>query len=57
MAEYQKYLGLVAVNAQEEDSALKQEIEEGLEWVGLNWGDFEFATDPDEKIDLVTKHI
>ncbi len=49
MAEYQKYLGLVAENAQEEAAALKQEIEEGLEWVGLNWGDLEFATDPDEK--------
>ena len=49
MAEYQKYLGLVAENSQEEAAALKQEIEEGLEWVGLNWGDLEFATDPDEK--------
>ena len=49
MAEYQKYLGLVAENAQEEAAALKQEIEEGLEWVGLNWGGFEFGTDPDEK--------
>ena len=49
MAEYQKYLGLVAENAQEEAAALKQEIEEGLEWFGLNWGGFEFGTDPDEK--------
>ena len=49
MAEYQKYLGLVAENFQEEAAALKQEIEEGLEWVGPNWGDLEFATDPDEK--------
>ena len=44
MAEYQKYLDLIEMDAVEEAAALKQEIEEGLEWVGLTWADLEFAT-------------
>lgn len=44
MAEHQKYLDLVEAGAVEEAAALKQEIEEGLEWVGLTWADLEFAT-------------
>ena len=46
MAEYHKYLGLLGENANEEAALLKQEIEEGLEWIGLNWEDLEFANEP-----------
>tara|TARA_B100001989_G_C24253231_1_gene323120 strand:+ start:42 stop:248 length:207 start_codon:yes stop_codon:yes gene_type:complete len=43
--EYQKYLGLLGENADEEAVLLKKEIEEGLEWIGLNWEDLEFANE------------
>jgi len=46
LAEYQKYLGLLGENAHEEAALLKKEIEEGLEWIGLNWEDLEFANEP-----------
>ena len=48
MTEYKKYLDLVADGADNEAAALKQEIEEGLHWVDLNWADLEFANDPDQ---------
>ena len=44
MAEYQKYLDLVEGGAVEEAAALKRDIQEGMEWVGLTWADLEFAT-------------
>ena len=47
LAEYKKYLVLVADGADEEAAVLKQEIEEGLNWVELSWADLEFANDPD----------
>ena len=45
MAEYQKYLGLLEVGKQEEAAALKQEIEEGLEFAEMSWADLEFASE------------
>mgnify|MGYP007028037289 CR=1 FL=1 len=44
MAEYQKYLDLVEGGAVEEAAALKRDIQEGMEWVGLTWAALEFAT-------------
>ena len=43
MAEYQKYLDLIEMDAVEEAAALQNDILEGLEWVGLTWADLEFA--------------
>jgi len=48
LAEYKKYLGLIAEGAHTEAAALKEEIEEGLHWVDLSWADLEFANDPDQ---------
>ena len=45
LAEYKKYLGLVADGAFDEAEALKEEIEEGLDWIELSWADLEFAND------------
>ena len=44
MAEYQKYLDLIEMDAAEEAAALQKDIQEGLEWVGLTWADLEFAS-------------
>ena len=44
MAEYQKYLDLIEMDAVEEAAALQQDIQDGLEWVGLTWADLEFAS-------------
>jgi len=43
MAEYKRYLSMVAVGNKEEAAALKLEIQDGLSWVGLSWDDLEFA--------------
>ena len=43
MAEYQKYLDLIEMDAAEEAAALQKDIQEGLEWVGLTWTDLEIA--------------
>lgn len=48
LAEYKKYLGLVAEGAHTEAAALKEEIEEGLHWVDLSWANLEFANNPDQ---------
>lgn len=48
LAEYRKYLMLVADGATDEAALLKQEIEEGLNWVELCWADLEFANDSDQ---------
>ena len=48
LAEYRKYLILVADGANDEAALLKQEIEEGLNWVELSWANLEFANDPDQ---------
>ena len=48
LVEYRKYLILVADGATDEAALLKQEIEEGLDWVELSWPDLEFANDPDQ---------
>ena len=48
LAEYRKYLILVADGANDEATLLRQEIEEGLNWVELNWADLEFANDSDQ---------
>jgi len=48
LAEYKKYLGLVAEGAHTEAAALKEEIEEGLHWVDLSWAYLEFANNPDQ---------
>ena len=50
LAEYRKYLILVADGATDEAALLKQEIEEGLNWVELTWADLEFANDPDQSL-------
>ena len=42
-AEYQNYLDLIEMDAVEEAAALQNDIQEGLEWVGLTWADLEFA--------------
>ena len=47
LVEYRKYLILVADGANDEAALLKQEIEEGLNWVELTWADLEFANDSD----------
>ena len=39
---------LVADGANDEAALLKQEIEEGLNWVELSWADLEFANDPNQ---------
>ena len=44
MAEYQKYLDLIEMDAVEEAAAIQNDIQEGLEWVGLTWADLEFAS-------------
>ena len=43
MAEYQKYLDLIETDAVDEAAVLQNDIQEGLEWVGLTWTDLEFA--------------
>ena len=48
LAEYRKYLILVADGANDEAALLRQEIEEGLNWVELSWADPEFANDPNQ---------
>jgi hypothetical protein len=48
LAEYRKYLILVADGANDEAALLRQEIEEGLNWVELSWADLEFANDPNQ---------
>jgi len=48
LAEYRKYLILVADGANDEAALLKQEIEEGLNWVELTWADLEFANDSEQ---------
>ena len=48
LAEYRKYLILVADVANDEAALLRQEIEEGLSWVELTWADLEFANDPNQ---------
>ena len=48
LAEYRKYLILVADGANDEAALLKQEIEEGLNWVELSWAYLEFANDPNQ---------
>ena len=48
LAEYKKYLGLVADVSHDEAQALKEEIEEGLHWIELSWADLEFANDSDQ---------
>ena len=48
LAEYRKYLILVADGANDEAALLRQEIEEGLDWVELSWADLEFANDSDQ---------
>ena len=50
LAEYRKYLILVADGANDEAALLKQEIEEGLNWVELTWADLEFANDSDQSL-------
>ena len=47
LAEYRKYLILVADGTSDEAALLKLEIEEGLNWVELSWVDLEFANHPD----------
>ena len=50
LVEYRKYLILVADGANDEAALLKQEIEEGLNWVELTWADLEFANDSDQSL-------
>ena len=38
---------IVADGATDEAALLKQEIEEGLNWVEVSWVDLEFANHPD----------
>jgi hypothetical protein len=52
LAEYKRYLSLVADGAQEKAAVLKQEIEEGLNWVELTWDDLEFANNPNQPGEL-----
>ena len=47
LVEYRKNLILVADGSTDEAALLKQEIEEGLNWVELSWADLEFANDSD----------
>ena len=53
MAEYQKYLDLIEMDAVEEAAALQQDIQEGLEWVGLTWADLEFASSQQAGVRMV----
>ena len=48
LAEYRKYLILVADGANDEAALLRQEMEEGLNWVELSWADLEFANVPNQ---------
>ena len=48
LAEYRKYLILVADGANDEAALLRQGIEEGLNWVALSWADLEFANDSEQ---------
>ena len=64
MAEYQKYLDLIEMDAVEEAAALQNDIQEGLEWVGLTWADLEFAFggsvaagNPDSMVSQITIQI
>ena len=50
LAEYRKYLILVADGANDEAALPRQEIEEGLNWVELSWADLEFANDSDQSL-------
>ena len=50
LVESRKYLILVADGANDEAALLKQEIEEGLNWVELTWADLEFANDSDQPL-------
>ena len=50
LVEYRKYLILVADGANDEAALLKQEIEEGLNWVELTWADLEFPNDSDQPL-------
>ena len=50
LAEYRKYLILVADGANDEAALLRQEIEEGLNWVELTWADLEFANNSDQSL-------
>jgi len=52
LAEYKRYLSLVADGAHEKAAVLKQEIEEGLNWVELTWDDLEFANNPNQPGEL-----
>ena len=45
LAEYRKYLILVADGAKDEAALLKQEIEEGLNWVELTWSCLLYTSD------------
>ena len=45
LAEYKKYLILVAKGRNDEAAFLREEIEQGLDWVDLTWEDLEFAND------------
>ena len=47
-AEYKKYLILVAKGRNDEAAFLREEIEQGLDWVDLTWEDLEFANDRDQ---------
>ena len=47
LAEYRKYLILVADGTSDEAALLKLEIEEGLNWVELSWVDLRLANHPD----------
>ena len=50
LAEYRKYLILVADGANDEAALLRKEIEEGLNWVELTWADLEFANNSDQSL-------
>ena len=47
LVEYRKYLILVADGSTDEAALLKQEFEEGLNWVEPSWAVLEFANHPD----------
>ena len=50
LAEYKKYLMLAADGATDKAALLRQEIEEGLNWVELSWVDLEYANDSDQSL-------
>ena len=52
LAEYIKYLMLVADGATDEAALLKQEIEEGLNWIELSWADLAAWRPADAATDL-----